>query len=66
MKNKIMQLAAAIVLGGVLILASCTSSSEKTGDQDTAATPIDSATTLNTPADSAATQSVQDSSSVSK
>jgi hypothetical protein len=65
MKNKIMQLVAAIVLGGVLVLASCTSSSEKTGDQDTAA-PIDSATTLNTPADSAATQSVQDSSSGNK
>ena len=66
MKNKIMQLVAAIVLGGVLILASCTSSPEKTGDQNTAATPIDSATTLDTPADSAATRSVQDSSSVSK
>jgi hypothetical protein len=62
MKNKIMQLAAAIFLGGVLILASCTSPSEKTGDQYTAA-PIDSATTLSTPIDSAATQAARDSSS---
>lgn len=66
MKNKIMQLVAPLVLGGVLILASCMSPSEKTGEQDTTATPIDSATTLDIPADSAATQSVQDSSSVSK
>lgn len=66
MKNKIIQLAAAIVLGGILILASCTSSSEKASDQDTTATPVDSTAMLNTPADSAATQSAQDSSSVSK
>lgn len=66
MKNKIMQLAPAIVLGGVLILASCTPSSEKTGDQNTTGTAIDSTTMLNTSGDSAASQSVQDSSSVSK
>jgi hypothetical protein len=66
MKNKIMQLAAAIALGGLLIVASCTSSSsEKTGDQDTTATPVDT-TTLNTPVDSTTIQAAPDSSSASK
>ena len=61
MKNKIMQLAAAAFIGAFLIVASCTSStSEKAGDQDTTATPVDTTAIDTTAADT----TKQDTSSV--
>ena len=65
MKKTIMQWAPAVMLFGTLAVASCTPpSSEKAGDQDTTATPVD--TTQTAPADSITAQSVQDSAAVSK
>jgi hypothetical protein len=64
MKNKIMQLAAAVILGGILIVSSCTSSPSENTAQDTTAIGID--TTHNTPVDTTAAPSVQDSSAVNQ
>jgi ABC-type oligopeptide transport system substrate-binding subunit len=62
MKNKIMQLAAAVILGGAVIVSSCTSSPSENTAGDTTANGVD--TTHNAAVDSTAAESAPDTSAV--